>query len=142
MGCTVVVLAVALSIILWPEGTTAPIEEPAAKITSVTDAPMSSFIGDYSYTGPVDENGKPDGTGSASFDDGRSYKGPFVHGVMQGEDAHFKMANGDTFEGEFRDNRFYIGQYTVSDDGSYFKGSFKNGQPDQGQWYDKNGHRL
>lgn len=62
--------------------------------------------------------------------------------IMQGTGATFHMKNGDVFTGEFRDDRFHNGRYTVKDDGSYFEGSFKNGQPDQGSWYDKNGKRL
>ena len=140
-----------VAIILWPKGSVEKVgtdEVPVVKIVdeilpkTVTNQQMSSSIGDYSYTGPVDSDGKPDGTGEARFSDGRSYIGPFVHGVMQGTGARFLMANGDEFEGEFRDNRFYNGQYTVKEDGSYFKGTFKNGQPDQGNWYDKNGKRL
>lgn len=151
VGGIVAVLAVVLTIVLWPESSggqqpaTGPdvqqiVEEILPK--TVTALPMSSSIGDYIYTGPVDDNDKPDGTGEAAFADGRAYNGPFVHGVMQGKNAIFRMSNGDTFEGEFRENRFYEGRYTVKEDGSYFKGTFKNGQPDQGNWYDKNGNRL
>ena len=141
--CIAAALAIALAIVLWPKAETEPAsEDPVPTVTSVVNEPMTSPIGDYSYTGPVDENGKPDGKGGAIFSDGRSYNGFFVHGIMQGKDARFQMGNGDTFEGEFRDNRFYEGRYTISEDGSYFKGTFKNGQPDQGQWYDKNGNRI
>lgn len=135
-----------LAIILWPKDSeemqTIDVTEDVPLPKTVTNLNVSSSIGDYSYTGPVNSEGKPDGTGEARFSDGRSYTGPFVNGIMQGKGAHFNMANGDSFEGEFQDNRFYEGQYTVRDDGSYFKGTFKGGQPDKGQWYDKNGKRL
>lgn len=109
---------------------------------TATDLSCTSPVGDYRYTGAIDADGKPHGTGKATFADGRIYDGPFVHGTMQGSDATFCMNNGDVFTGEMRDNRFYSGRYTVKEDGSYFQGSFKDGQPDQGNWYDKNGNRL
>ena len=32
--------------------------------------------------------------------------------------------------------------YTVAEDGSYFAGSYKNGQPDGGTWYSKDGKEI
>lgn len=140
-------------IMVWPKSCKP--DEPAAEthdITqevieeimpkTVTNLTCTSAIGNYSYTGPVDNEGRPHGSGKAEFPDGRTYSGPFLNGVMEGTNAHFRMANGDTFDGEFQDNRFHEGRYTVNEDGSYFQGTFKNGQPDKGNWYDKNGKRL
>ena len=100
-----------------------------------------SGIGDCSYTGEVDDEGIPDGTGTATYSDGRVYEGNFEHGVMSG-DANFKYGNGDTFEGTFSNNVFKEGKYTIIDDGSYFQGTFKNGKPDKGDWYDKSGKKI
>lgn len=36
----------------------------------------------------------------------------------------------------------FEGTYTIAEDGSYFTGTFKNGQPDKGTWYDKNGNII
>ena len=58
---------------------------------------------------------------------------------MTGEDCYFKYANGDEFRGKFRNNAFHYGTYTIASDGSYYVGSYKNGQPDGGTWYNKNG---
>ena len=107
-----------------------------------TDLSVKSSIGQYSYTGLTDNDGKPHGSGTATFSDGRRYVGSFVHGVMEDTGATFVMSNGDIFTGEFRNDRFYKGRYTIKSDGSYFEGTFKNGQPDAGAWYDKNGNRL
>lgn len=96
-------------------------------------------IGSCLYGGPVDENDKPHGIGEAFFSDGRYYYGAFEHGIMTGEDCHFEYANGDTFRGEFRNNSFYYGRYTIAKDQSYFYGYYSNGQPSKGIWYDKNG---
>ena len=57
-------------------------------------------------------------------------------------DANFKYGNGDTFEGTFSNNVFKEGKYTIIDDGSYFQGTFKNGKPDKGDWYDKSGKKI
>ena len=96
-------------------------------------------IGGCDYYGPVDENNKPHGIGKAFFNDGRYYYGPFEHGIMTGENCYFKYANGDEFRGKFRNNAFHYGTYTIASDGSYYVGSYKNGQPDGGTWYNKNG---
>ena len=42
----------------------------------------------------------------------------------------------------FRPDTANIRRYTIKADGSYFDGSFKNGQPDQGSWYSKSGTPL
>lgn len=115
------------------------ISNQAADKASVSIVGQYTPIGTCSYTGEVDKNQVPHGYGEAWFDDGRYYKGYFVHGNLHGKDAYFKYDNGDTFKGEFRNNSFYNGTYTVAEDGSYFVGSYKNGQPDVGSWYDKNG---
>lgn len=99
-------------------------------------------IGVCFYTGNVDENGEPDdGEATASFADGRLYKGSFVHGVMDGK-AWYRYSNGDVFEGSFKNDEYHEGKYTIKADGSYFVGTFKNGQPANGQWYDKNGNKI
>ena len=108
----------------------------------VTDRYFKSAIGVCSYTGPVDGDGNPHGKGEASFTDGRLYKGTFLHGKMEGDNAYFRYDNGDVFEGSFVNNSFSRGCYTMKEDGSYFVGTFKNGQPDQGDWFDKRGNKL
>ena len=119
----------------------APVEI-VAEAQTVTNSYFKSALGVCSYTGPVDAEGQPHGTGECSFTDGRLYRGPFEHGKMEGANAYFFYDNGDTFEGSFHDNRFSEGRYTLKDDGSYFVGTFKNGQPDDGIWYDKQGNKL
>lgn len=111
-------------------------------VTTVERAKFESALGTCQYSGPVDENNQPHGVGEAFFYDGRYYKGSFIHGVLSGDNAYFKYENGDVFKGEFRDNTFYKGTYTIAADGSYFVGYYKNGQPDGGTWYDKNGNVI
>lgn len=102
----------------------------------------SSPLGNCQYSGPVDESNNPHGKGEAFFNDGRYYKGDFEHGVFSGDDCYFKYANGDEFKGFFRDNSFYYGTYTIAEDESYFDGMYKNGQPDNGTWYNKDGEII
>ena len=119
-----------------PEPTPAPTETTIQKVERMQ---YTTAIGECQYTGPVDEDNNPNGIGEAKFSDGRYYKGNFEHGNLTGKDAYFKYVNGDTFEGEFQDNAFYKGRYTIAEDKSYYVGYYKNGQPNGGTWYDKNG---
>ena len=137
-------VCIAAVLLLNGSKTPAPKEEVPTEelVQTVTGKSFTSDIGEFTYTGPVDADMKPDGIGQATFGDGRVYNGPFSHGQFHGTDATFQFKNGDVFTGEFRNNLFYYGRYTVKSDGSYFVGTFKQGQPDEGAWYDKNGNKL
>lgn len=113
--------------------------EEAQEPKKVEKMYFDSPLGIGQYTGTIDDDQMPHGTGEVTFSDGRLYRGPFIHGKFEGKDAYFKYDNGDTFEGIFMNNGFSKGRYTIKDDGSYFIGTFKNGQPDKGQWHDKKG---
>lgn len=113
-------------------------EEIVSNAIDVIDLEVSSSLGVYKYTGSIDEQQRPNGFGEAIFSDGRKYKGNFVKGILSGENAYFRYPNGDVFEGTFKNNSFYEGKYIIAEDSSYFSGTFKNGQPDKGVWYDKN----
>lgn len=116
-------------------------EETTPKVKQVNSLNFKSAIGEFLYSGPVDEESKPNGKGYATFLDGRRYVGNFVHGVLDGE-ASFYYGNGDNFQGTFSNNKFKQGRYTIREDNSYFVGTFKDGRPYQGNWYDKNGKVL
>ena len=111
-------------------------------VLDVSNFPVKSTLGEYKYTGPIDAQERPHGFGEAKFTDGRKYKGYFIKGVLSGQNSYFRYPNGDVFEGTFKDNSFYEGKYTIAEDGSYFSGTFKNGQPDKGTWYDKNNNII
>lgn len=121
------------------------VEEKKDSVPDVLDVNnfvVKSSLGEYRYTGPIDASELPHGFGEAIFTDGRKYKGNFVKGVLSGHNSYFRYPNGDVFEGTFKDNSFYEGKYTIAEDGSYFSGTFKNGQPDKGTWYDKNNNII
>jgi hypothetical protein len=119
--------------------------EGAVPVDSVAANPIAnrmqyeSPLGGCQYSGPIDELNLPNGIGEAFFNDGRYYQGGFEHGVFTGEDCYFRYANGDEFKGKFRKNQFYYGTYTIASDQSYYVGDYKDGQPNSGTWYDKNG---
>ena len=121
------------------EQTPVPTETTIQKVAGML---YQTAIGEIQYTGPVDNQKRPNGEGSAYFNDGRYYTGSFEHGVLTGDDCYFKYANGDSFRGKFRNNSFYYGRYTIAKDHSYFDGYYNNGQPSSGTWYDKNGKVL
>ena len=103
----------------------------------------NTSIGQCKYVGPLGFDNKPDGYGEAFFNDGRYYKGNFESGVLNGKGSIFVYQNGDEFEGEFVNNRFHYGKYTMKSDGSFYVGYFdNNGQPKQGTWYNQNGNVI
>lgn len=107
----------------------------------------NAVLGEYLYTGPVDDKGLPDGNGVATFvengkPNGNFYEGPISHGVFSGSHAVFKYGNENTFEGTFEDNLYAEGKLTINSSGQYFEGTFKKGEPYDGVWYDKYGKLI
>lgn len=117
------------------------VDTVAADTASYIDNYMTP-IGVCRYKGGVDSNDRPDGYGEAHFEDGRDYEGNFSHGNLDGYCNSFRYGNGDTFVGEFKNNSFYEGTYTIAKDGSYFVGTYRNGKPYKGTWYNKNGNVI
>ena len=99
-------------------------------------------IGNGSYTGEVNPFSTPDGKGTIVFSNGDKLKGTFVNGNVTGENIKYDYANGDKFYGIFEDNKFIKGRYTIAKDGSYFEGTFKDDEPYDGYWFDKNGKKI
>lgn len=107
---------------------------------------MASYTGDVSPDSIAGSDAMiPNGYGVARIVDGEykgnTYDGNFEWGVMQGN-ATYTTVDGDIFRGSFRDNKYYKGTYTIKETGEYFVGTFKNGQPDEGDWFDKDGNKL
>ena len=146
-AAVVAVVAIALAVWLFiPKGNNMDTDAIPAVVndstTQVTNQYFNFAMGVCSYTGPVDSEGKPHGIGTASFSDGRSYQGPFIHGVAEGDGVTFTWPGNGTFQGSFHDSKFKEGRFTYDDDGSYFVGTFKNGQPDEGVYYNRQGQRM
>lgn len=109
---------------------------------TVTNTRIIIPEGECTYTGEVNTDGIPNGKGQAWFKDGRYYKGGFVNGNMHGENAYFCYKQGDVFEGSFENNKFSQGTFTINSSGEYFRGTFQDGNPLHGKWFDKNGNLL
>lgn len=110
---------------------------------TVKEKAFQHALGSCTYSGEVDAQLIPNGKGEAWFNDGRYYKGLFVHGNFDDPHAFFRYQNGDTFVGVMEGNRFQSGKYTIEKDGSYFMGTFDAyGQPEKGKWYDKAGNEI
>ena len=110
----------------------------------VNGVKVNTALGDATYYGEVDENGLPNGNGTAFFsndNDALKYSGNWVHGVMNGKATH-TLRNGDVFEGTFKNDHYYEGKYTIASNGEYYNGKFVNGKPSEDKWYDKNGKKL
>ena len=104
-------------------------------------------LGDYLYTGPVDEEGVPHGRGTAVFvkngiPNGNTYEGPIEHGVFSGSHAKFKYGTENTFEGSFKNNMYSEGKLRVNTTGQFFMGTFYEGEPYNGTWYDESGKSI
>lgn len=109
----------------------------------VTSMFFHHSLGDCSYTGTVDANKQPHGKGVATWKSGKAkeYDGQWVHGTMEGE-ATYTLSNGDVFKGNFTSDKYSKGRYTIKASGEYFEGTFKDGNPQEGIWYDANGNKL
>ncbi len=130
--------------------TTDTIEAVVDSVAEVVDSfrvdvsamPFHNALGDFTYTGEVNEDQIPQGKGMASFKNGNYYEGLFKNGNLDGKDGSFTFDNGDIFVGSFKNNYFSEGTYYVKETGEFFKGTFKNGNPADGTWYDKYGKIL
>ena len=90
----------------------------------------------FSYTGEV-VDGKPNGTGTGIYPYG-NYTGDYKDGLREGN-GKFESKDGENkYKGTFANDKYNEGKLSFPD-GSYFEGTFKDGQPDKGKWYDKNG---
>lgn len=96
---------------------------------------------EYKYSGPVNQLGNPHGNGKAvytSTSDGGTYEGEFINGIRNGK-GDFTTTDGENhYSGTWKDDMYDEGK-VVSNDGSYFKGTFKNNAPYNGAWYNKDG---
>lgn len=102
-----------------------------------------TVLGRCFYSGEVNENNVPHGKGFANFTEGDAhcYNGDWVNGNMDG-DAKYTLRCGDTFIGKFKNNKYAEGKYTIDSSKEYFVGTFLNGQPHNGTWYDKTGNII
>ena len=85
----------------------------------------------FSYTGEV-VDGKPNGTGTGIYHYG-NYTGDYKDGLREGN-GKFESKDGENkYKGTFANDKYNEGKLSFPD-GSYFEGTFKDGQPDKGKW--------
>lgn len=119
----------------------------AADENTVTDKPITVGMTTFTYTGDVNPNGEPEGTGKAVYESGmwKSYEGDWKNGVWEGE-GRLIYANGDVYRGGFKGGMFTKGIYSIGADinnnGDYFSGTFKNGTPYDGSWCHADGKEF
>lgn len=106
-----------------------------AQVEFVTGKAFSDAEGvTFSYTGEV-VDGKPNGTGTGIYPYG-NYTGDYKDGLREGN-GKFESKDGENkYNGTFANDKYDEGKLSFPD-GSYFEGTFKDGQPDKGKWYDK-----
>ena len=147
VGGLFIFFVIIFSVAMWRSNGEVEEESPLEpniekQVKEVKEARVVTPLGVCTYTGPIDDEDKPNGVGTAVFDDGRYYDGPFEHGNLSGNDAYFKYDGGDEFKGSFLDNSFYYGTYTMAKDKSHFTGYFNKGKPYNGKWFDKSGRLI
>lgn len=115
-------------------------EEPApgnrhyAEDIEFTNTAGETFL----YTGDLDSTYStpmPHGMGAGSYSTG-SYKGEYRHGMRHGDGVFDFSANGNShhYEGLFANDLYSSGRLTLPE-GTWFEGTFRDGQPYTGTWY-------
>jgi hypothetical protein len=106
-----------------PAPAPAPTPSPSSnRLTGLTD----SFGDVYDYVGDI-KDGRPNGTGTATYKNGMVYTGAFVNGFKQGKGT-FTFASGSKYVGDFvSDKRTGSGTYTWTD-GSKYVGNWKDNE--------------
>lgn len=119
-------------------------EEPAGE--TVTDQPIygSGNAVAFTYTGEVNDKQQPHGKGVAKYTDSQkdTYTGKFQNGLRVDSLGTLIFKNGDKYVGSFVNDQFGEGTYTIAEDGTYFKGTFRDYKPYNGEWFEKNGNKY
>ena len=138
-ACVMAILLLAGSLYAFHDKLTG---NSAPEVLAVTDSIcINPVLGEFHYTGPVDQQGLPHGKGLAKFAQGDTYDGYFDHGTFDGQCTYLNYREGDRFVGTYRDNARYEGTY-VWKDGTYFTDTFKDNEVCVGTLYDINGNVL
>lgn len=115
------------------------IAEPVVKVEHVTGQTFKDAGGqEYTYTGEV-LDGKPNGKGTGIYPYG-TYTGEYKNSLRHGKGSFETIVTKDgsnKYEGTFVDDMYDKGKMSFSD-GRTFEGTFKDGQPFNGNMYNKN----
>ncbi|MCD7721732.1 MAG: protein kinase [Prevotellaceae bacterium] len=137
IGCA---LATGAAVILTHNRKQEPpdVPETIAVEEEVTEQEISYNGKAFTYTGPVNSEGMPDGKGKGIYQEG-TYEGEYVNGCRQGKATYKTKDGSNTFEGTYENDQYSNGKLTLSEDGSYFEGTYDGNSPLDGTWYNADG---
>ena len=139
---TVVAVVIALVLALREPTSQVP-ELPTSvegKTIVLTSGPESKR--NFVYTGEVDANGLPNGSGTAKYPETKSsssatFTGTFAAGITA--EGELIFSSGMKYKGTFTADGYYDRGTLTDKDGYYYKGTFKGGKPYNGTWYTPGG---
>lgn len=94
----------------------------------------------YKWAGELTDQNLPTGKGIATFASGdkhsrKEYRGEMNSGSFESSNATLLYTNGSKFEGSFKNGMRAEGTMTITQDGMYFKGTYKDDKEYNGKWY-------
>lgn len=135
-----VIIALGVFMFMGNKGSSS-VEKPKVVAETSSDVKDMKFTNSkgitFTYTGPVNSNGAPEGKGTGVYSEG-TYTGYYVNGLRQGKASYDTTDKSNHFEGTYSDDEYVEGKLTFTDDGSYFEGTFKNNAIFNGKYYDNN----
>lgn len=142
------VIAVVVLVIVLAKGCSR--DNGDASVAPIESSPATSIekmaVPEGQWQGGADDAGNASGEGvltySASDPDGRSsYTGSMQNGKRHGRGL-LLYKNGNSFDGEFRNDNLWEGTFNNVEDGLYFKGTFSENMPHRGEWRYIKGNEL
>ena len=122
-------------------------EVKVEKVTQVKDVTIVLTKGheskrNYKYTGQVNDQGVPNGKGTAIYPETKSsssctFVGEFNDGIPA--KGVMTFSSGVKYDGLFDNNGYYQRGTLWDNEGYYFEGTFKDGNPYNGTWYSPQG---
>ena len=105
----------------------------------VFQCPGDSLSGTFVYTGPVNEQGLPEGKGKGVYELG-TYEGYYKNGVREGEATYRTRDGSNYFEGTYHNDKYERGKlYFPLSDNIYYEGTFVDNGFDEGHMYNSDG---
>lgn len=102
-------------------------QEPNRVIMNDRAALVASDLGDFSYTGPVDNRGqRHGGPGTCIYADGSMFEGEFCKNKRQGHGVYI-FPNGEKYDGEFHQDKLEQQGTWYYLSGDRYEGKFRNG---------------
>lgn len=138
LAVVAVVVLLGLLVLRCSSGTVEPSSSTGALSDGGKEYVEIVSLPEGKWKGGINNEGKPDGDGELSYKfddpDGRqSYIGSMKNGKRHGKGV-LLYKNGNSFDGEFRDDDLWNGTFRNVEDGLYFSGTFLRNAPQHGEW--------